>query len=363
MATTIETKSGTFDLPLFLPDATRGVVRNVSGQDCTASGCKGLMVNTLHLMQTPGISVIQDFGGIHRFMSWPGLIMADSGGFQIYSLLVETPNAGTISSHGFVYTPQGSSRTIKMTPQSCIQKQMKLGADILWCLDYCTHPDADNALQRLSVEYTLQWAKLCKEEFDRQVMQRKYTTARPLLFAVVQGGNSLELRTRCIQGLMEIGFDGYGFGGWPVDKSGCLLEMVSACAERMPTGTLLHGLGIGKPENVVAAFRAGYQMFDCVIPTRDGRHKRLFTYSDTPESVSLQDNEFYTCVYMQDDKHIRSDLPVDAFCDCYCCKNFSRGYLHHLFAVQEGLALRLATMHNLRFYSRLMELCSRKAFV
>lgn len=355
----LDTLHGPLELPVFMPDATRGVVRALDAEGLETAGVGCVMVNALHLGSRPGASVIENAGGIHRFMGWNGPVASDSGGYQIYSLLANNPKAGAVTAAGFTYRAAKGGRKERLTPEQCIKRQFRLGADILFCLDYCTHPDADASTQRESVERTVDWARQCKEAFVRRVGEDG-TSARPLLFAVIQGGADVGLRRACAEQLLEIGFDGYGYGGWPIDREGRLLDMVAHVAGLVPEDLPKHGLGIGKPENLVRAARAGYDLFDCVIPTRDARRKRLYAFNGDPDTISLDDKSFYRHVYLQDEEHARANGPIDDICDAPCCRRYSRAYLHHLFRADEGLAHRLATIHNLRFYTRLIERLRRE---
>lgn len=352
---TLATAHGHLALPAFLPDGTRAVVRTVDSRDLEACGVDALMVNVLHLTSRPGASAVASMGGVHRFMGWPRPIASDSGGFQALSLVANSSKLGSISNQGFTYRFDKSQKKRSLTPETCIRKQFRLGADIMFCLDHCTHPGADAAVQRESVQHTVEWARQCKAEFERQCVRKAGGEQLPLLFAVVQGGGSPDLRRACADSLLEIGFDGYGFGGWPIDDDGRLVDAVGLVSELIPPEFPRHAMGIGKPENLVRAFALGYDMFDCVIPTRDARHKRLYTFTPGTQRVSPDDG-FYQCLYLQDSRYARDAGPVEEGCDCLCCRNYSRAYLHHLFQVNEPLALRLATIHNLRFYARLMEL-------
>ena len=264
---------------------------------------------------------------------------------------------GSVTNRGFIYRLEKGGKKRTLTPEKCIQKQFQIGSDVMFCLDYCTHPDAagDKEFQRKSVEITIQWAQRCRQEFDRQLQNVKNPRKRPLIFAVIQGGNSRELRKMCFERLFEIGFDGYGFGGWPVDKGGDLVEAVGLVADWVPKHLPLHGLGIGKPENIVQTYKMGFNLFDCVLPTRDARHRRLYVFNDKIENLNLNEKNFYGFFYIQDNKFIRDTKQVDPYCDCFCCQNYSRGFLHHLLKIEEPLVNRLATIHNLRFYSRLIE--------
>ncbi len=329
-------------------------MRAVDSADLEAVGVRALMVNTLHVASKPGLSVIRAAGGLHRFMSWRAPIATDSGGFQVYSLLAA--GLATVSPGGFSYRAARGSEKERLTPQSCIQKQLRAGSDLLFCLDHCTGPGASLQELRESVENTVRWARDCRSEFDRAVEGRP---ARPLLFAVIQGGGDLGLRRECAERLQEIGFDGFGFGGWPLER-GRLSEMVAATAQFSPRGLPLHGLGIGKPENLVAAFRAGYRIFDCVIPTRDARHGRLFVFEGAPAGLDLDAPGFYRPLALESQRLRREAGPLEPGCDCPCCTRYSAAYLHHLYAIGDAAAARLATLHNLRFYTRLLEALRRE---
>lgn len=346
-------------LPAFLPDATRAVVRNLDASDLESCRIEALMVNLLHLSHRPGITSIKSAGGIHRFMSWPHPVAIDSGGFQIYSLLTENPKRGSVGREGFSYKLEGDSRFHLLTPEKCIQKQLNLGGDIIFCLDYCTHPEADRSRQVESVKLTIDWARRSRSEFDRICARQLESAPRPLLFAVVQGGAEPQLRRECAERLEEIGFDGYGFGGWPINPEGGLMDMVEYVAELIPKDKPLHGLGIGRPDNLAQAFHWGYRLFDCVMPTRAGRRGKLFVLENPLEIIlnagGSNTPEFYSCLFIQDEIYRRDRRPVDSNCDCLLCRRYSRAYLAHLFQVEDPLGMRLAIMHNLRFYTRLID--------
>ena len=355
------TPHGDLPLPAFLPDATRGVIRSLDSEDVRRTGTEALMVNTLHLASHPGVSTLRKTGGLHRFMGWEGPIVSDSGGYQVFSLVSESRGAGSVTRGGFIYHLAGRKR--KLTAESCIHKQFAIGSDVMLCLDHCTHPAASYDVQRESVENTVHWAKKCRSTFDTLLDARgraadagrgQEQPPKPLLFAVVQGGGYSELRRECAERLLAIGFDGYGFGGWPIDEAGALVDSVGLTAELVPPGCVKHALGIGKPENVVQAFRMGYDTFDCVIPTRDARHRRLFVFSGGAQASLLDRADFYRHIHIGDKKYIKADEPIESGCDCLCCRRYSLAYLHHLFRIGDTLAFRLATIHNLRFYARLM---------
>ncbi|MEL7370677.1 MAG: tRNA guanosine(34) transglycosylase Tgt [Myxococcota bacterium] len=350
----LSTRRGFLPEASFLPDGTRAVVRSLDSNDLKAVHIQGLVTNALHLSTHPGSTVIQKLGGLHDFMAWDRPIITDSGGFQIYSLLRENSRNGSVTDKGFMYRPGGQGDKKLLSPAKAIQHQVRYGADIVFCLDQCTHPSDALEIQKQSVARTIAWAKACKEEFDRLTRPSKKDTPRPLLFAVVQGGDDKDLRRRCADALLEIGFDGYGFGGWPIAEDGGLTEMVGFVGQDLvPDEFPLHALGVGKPENIVAAFDQGYLTFDSALPTRDARRQRLFvpTMPLTPENVRKP--KFYRYIYLKDEKWRRHKGPVDESCDCPCCTQVSAAYLHHLFKIEDVLAYRLATLHNLRFITRL----------
>jgi queuine tRNA-ribosyltransferase len=344
---------GQIAMPVFMPDATLGVVRSVDATDLVQCEIQSVVMNTFHLMQRPGSSTISALGGLHKMSAWQRPIVTDSGGFQAYSLISQNAKFGSMSDDGITFKPEGSERKLHLTPEKTIQLQLSYGADVVICLDECTHVDAPYELQAMSVRRTIDWAKRCKKEFLHQVNQRHLPVEqRPLLFAVIQGGGSLELRKRCASELLEIGFDGFGYGGWPLDAQGKLLtEIISYTRELVPAQFPMHALGIGHPSNVVECTKMGYGMFDSAMPTRDARHSRLYTFTSPPET-GLED-KWLAYLYINDDKCIKSDTPISPYCDCLCCAHYSVGYLHHLFKINDPLFFRLATIHNLRFMTQL----------
>ena len=354
---------GTLNLPIFLPDATVGVVRAVDSADLQTCHVQALVMNTFHLMQHPGSSTVDALGGLHQMSGWSRPIITDSGGFQAYSLIRENSKYGKLTNDGIVMQPEGARRKFKLTPEKCVQLQLRFGADAVMCLDDCTHVDDAPETQRIAVERTIVWAKRCKAEFTRLVEQKGLAEdVRPLLFAVIQGGGSAELRRTCAEELLSIGFDGFGYGGWPLDGDGNLVrDMLAYVRELIPSSYPLHALGVGHPANVMQCAQMGYTMFDCALPTRDARRGRLYTFADdgvTPTKAMLRgsDAAWFKFLYITDDKYIKAAQPVSATCDCATCRTYSRGYLHHLYRYGEATFMRLATIHNLRFMTRLMEI-------
>jgi len=346
-------------LPAVLPDATLGYVRAVDSGDLEQIKIQGLVMNTFHLMQKPGSSTIQAFRGLHRFADWPHVIVTDSGGFQAYSLIHQSDQFGTLTDRGIQFRPDGKGRKFLLSPEKSIQLQIRYDTDIWGSLDEPTHVEEDYQHQKLSVERTISWAKKSRREFDRLVEQKGLTeTSRPKLFAVVQGGGFKDLRKACADALLEIGFDGYGFGGWPLDaQMNLLTDIVGYTREIIPPEFPLHGLGIGHPESVAASYAMGYEMFDSAMPTRDARHGRLYVFN-TPPGVSRGglSGKWFSYLYVNDEKMIKDGGPLSEFCDCLTCRRYSRSYLHHLFKIGDSLYYRLATLHNLRF---MVQLCNR----
>jgi queuine tRNA-ribosyltransferase len=347
---------GRITLPAFLPDATYGVVRSVDADDLERCGMEALVMSTFHLMQNPGSSTVNALGGLHRMASWRRPIVTDSGGFQAYSLIRENPRKGTMSSRGITFQPEGADRPFRLSPEKTVQLQLSYGSDVVVCLDDCRHPDEPESVQRESVERTIDWARRGRAEFDRLMRRpRRAAEQRPLLFAVIQGGTSRELRKRCADALLAIGFDGFGYGGWPLNSAGeLLIDVVAYTRELVPRNIPMHALGIGHPENVMATARLGYEMFDSALPTRDARHGRLYSFVDPTKPISERSSGWFKYVYLQDSKHTKAAGPVFRSCPCYTCEHYALGYLHHLFANKDGLFMRLATIHNLTFMSQLM---------
>ncbi len=354
MSRELKTPHGALPLPAFLPDATRAVVKSVDSSDLENCGVTGLVVNTFHLLTRPGVRILAA-SGIHGFMGWNRPIVSDSGGFQIYSLLAKDPALGEVTPDGFAYRASKGAKRVTLTPAKSIQRQFQLGADLMICLDHCMHPGEPPERHRESVENTILWARECKTEFVARIAaSERLQDSRPLLFAVIQGGEDESLRRECAERLLEIGFDGYGYGGWPIDEDRRLVESVELVAGLIPEGFPKFALGIASPDHIVSCVRMGYDLFDGAFPTRDARRKRLYVFQGNPDPLRLDAPSFHSRVFLQDSRYADDRKPVDESCDCLCCRRYSRSFLHHLFNVDDPLAYRLATIHNLRFYMRLM---------
>jgi queuine tRNA-ribosyltransferase len=353
--TSLTTPHGPITTPAFLPDATRGGVRSVDADDLHRVGVRALMTSSFHLIRRPGAQRVARLGGLHRFNGWDGPIVTDSGGFQIFSLIRQDQRNGAIRPNGAIFRDPDSAKRIALTPQRSIRAQLSLGADVLIALDDCTGLGETSADLAASVERTVRWFQAAKAELTLQCHQRPIPAPRPVLVGVVQGGREERLRRECAAALAELGADAFGFGGWPIDEHGRLqrdqFEMVNAA---LPPGAALFALGVGKPEHVVEVARLGRPViFDCSLPSRDARHHRLYIRRG---DVPLDDGSaFYTTTYILDAKHASAGQPLSEECDAPCCRHYSRAYIHHLFKTNDTLGQRLATMHNLRFYTQLIE--------
>lgn len=379
----LQTQHLILPLPAFFPDATLGFVRAVETKDLFSTGTSGAVVNAYHLYRLGKGELIQKLGGIHKFMGLQGkTIITDSGGWQVMSLIHDNPKLGIITNKEIKFTDPETKEKIIFTPELSIQLQMQLNPDIMICLDNCTRPDAPIESQEESVEQTIMWAARCKKEFEKLIgLDPRFRgddkevggddgAGRPLLFAVIQGGNSKKLRKKCASALLKIGFDGFSFGGHPVGNDGKLVdEILEYTAKLIPDGFPKYAMGVGRPEDIVKCFKWGYTMFDCVIPTREARHKKLYIWKENVDFHGLAEprltrdshgtdftdsHEFYNVLYIN--SALAEDTrPIDETCDCQACRNYTRAYILHLFQMKDPMGARLATIHNLRFYARLME--------
>ena len=357
MVEPLVTRRGLLPVPTFLPDATRAGVRGVSSEDLRGVGIEAVVVNAFHLLRRPGARVVQAAGGIHRFMDWSGPVLSDSGGFQVWSLIRQDPSRGVIRDNEVIFREPTTGERWNLTPERVVSFQLQLGSDVVVCLDDPTDVETGEAEQERSVERTVRWARRSREEFDRQVARRRDTDP-PRILAVVQGGGVERLRRQCAEALVEIGFDAYGFGGWPLDADGGLVaDPMRWVVDALPSEAPKHALGVGRPDHVVTAFGLGYSMFDCALPTRDARHGRLYAFKpDWAGRRPSAGDAFYRAVRIHDPEYRVDHAPVEEGCDCPLCARHSAAYLHHLFKVGDTSAERLATLHNLHFYVRLFAL-------
>jgi queuine tRNA-ribosyltransferase len=346
-----KSKSGNIPLPVFFPDATRAVLKTLDSVDIEQTNTKGILVNTYHLYKDLGKKVIREHKGVAKFMNFHGGMISDSGGFQVMSLAKTL--GGKITDNGVTFKPEGGPK-ITLTPEDSIEFQLALGTDMVVVLDDFTPPTATRAEAEETVERTLLWARRCRSAFAKATADKK---EKPYLLGVVQGGKYQDLREYCTKELVKIGFDGLGYGGWPINENKEFdYESAQTIANNTPEEYFLYGLGIGKPHEIVNLVKLGYNIFDCVLPTRDARHKRLYVYkANSIKEIDVNKENFYEYYVPDKQKYYHDTRPVSTACDCLLCTNYTRSYLAHLFRSNEMTAGRLATIHNLRFYSILMD--------
>ncbi len=327
-AGTLETAHGSVPTPVFMPVGTYGAVKTVTPDELSACGTRVILSNTYHLYLRPGPELIRDLGGLHRFMGWDGPILTDSGGFQIVSL----SDLARISEEGVLFRSHLDGSRHQITPELAVSIQERLGTDIAMCLDEVVDPMAGRDVMAGAVGRTLRWAARCS---------RSLTSDTMALFGIVQGGTHADLRIRCAEGLMEIGFDGYAVGGLalgePREETWASVE---ASTGILPVQRPRYLMGMGTPGDLLAGISRGIDMFDCVMPTRNARNGTLFT---THGRLSIK-----SAVYRDDQD------PPDRKCSCYTCSRFSRAYLRHLYSTGEMLGFRLCTIHNLSYYHQLV---------
>lgn len=326
----IYTKHGIVNTPAFMPVGTQGTVKGLVPELIRELGSEIILANTYHLYLRPGHNIIKNLGGLHKFMNWNGPILTDSGGFQIYSLSM----LRKINEDGALFQSHIDGSRHFITPETAIEIQEHLGSDIMMCFDECTPYPATFDEAEKSLELTLNWAKRCKN---------KKSNDYQALFGIIQGGVYHDLRKRATETICnEIGFDGYALGGLSVgEPKEIMIDIVKNTVPFMPKDKPRYVMGVGIPEDIVECVDYGIDMFDCVIPTRCARNGLLFT---NKEKVVIKHARY------RDDGQ-----PIDSECDCYTCKNYSRAYLRHLFIAGEILSMILNTIHNVRYYSHLME--------
>ncbi len=332
---TLEFRRGTVQTPAFMPVGTYGTVKSVTPEEVAADGAEIILGNTFHLMLRPGADVVRKHGGLHEFMHWSGPILTDSGGFQVFSLA----KMRKLSEDGVQFQSPVNGDLVMLTPEKSMQVQHDLNADVTMIFDECTPYPASETEARDSMALSLRWAKRSRQSFDE--LKDAEPGRGEALFGIVQGGVFDELREESLQGLVDIGFDGYAIGGLavgePEDERIAVLDFL---ASRMPADAPRYLMGVGLPHDIVAAVARGVDMFDCVIPTRHARNGQLFTSRGTVK--------FRHATYRDDTS------PPDPDCACYTCSNYSLAYLRHLEKCGEILGPRLATIHNLHYYQQLM---------
>jgi len=323
------TAHGIVDTPAFMPVGTQATVKSLTPEQIRTCGAQIILGNTYHLYLRPGHETIKKMGGLHTFMNWPGPILTDSGGFQVYSL----GKLRKITDDGVIFRSHIDGSKHLLTPKKALEIQEALGSDIMMCLDECTPYPATYTQTQKSLALTMQWAKLCKDA---------KTNPEQALFGIVQGGTYLDLRRQAVEEILPLDFEGYALGGVSVgEPKEIMYAIADAIAPLLPEDKPRYLMGVGTPEDIVHGVSCGIDMFDCVIPTRSARHGLLFTNS---EKIVIKNARFR-----------EDDAPIDETCDCYTCRNFSRAYLRHLYIAGEILAMVLNTIHNVHYYMRLLE--------
>jgi queuine tRNA-ribosyltransferase len=324
----METPHGVVETPAFMPVGTQGSVKALSPRDLREASCQILLGNTYHLYLRPGIEVIRELGGLHRFMGWEGPILTDSGGYQVFSLCA----LRKIGEEGVQFQSHLDGSSHLLTPEKVVEIQEALGSDIAMVLDECIPYPASREYARASTRRTVRWA-------ERSLRARQ--KADVALFGIIQGGTYDDLREECVRNMKELPFDGFAAGGLGVGEGEAILNSTGALTARLlPDDRPRYLMGVGRPEDLMFAIGCGYDLFDCVLPTRNARRGTLFT---SRGKLSIKRAEF-----------TRDPRPVDEACGCYSCRNFSRAYLRHLFVSGEILAAGLLSLHNITFYQRLM---------
>ncbi len=330
----LRTDHGAVATPVFMPVGTQGAVKAVTPRMLGEIGAGIILANTYHLVMRPGADVVSELGGLHRFMSWEGAILTDSGGFQMMSLA----NLRKITSDGIAFRSHVDGALHLFTPESAIEDQAKLGADIIMALDYCAACPCDRKEAERAVTLTTRWAGRAAAVRGRRFEMGGYERA---VFGIVQGATYLDLRDRSRREILELDFPGYAIGGLSVGEAQTATwEIVESVAEGLPADRPRYLMGMGTPLDLVEGVARGVDMFDCVMPTRNARNGTVFTGHGK--------------LVLKNSIHTKASGPIDEDCTCYTCRNFSRGYLRHLFNASEILGPVLATYHNLHYYCGLM---------
>jgi queuine tRNA-ribosyltransferase len=324
----LTTAHGPVQTPAFMPVGTAGAVKGIVPDLLEKTGAEIILANTYHLMLRPDVEVVEKLGGLHRLMAWDRPILTDSGGYQVFSLSALTQ----IDDEGVEFASHIDGTRVRLNAESAIDIQNRLGADVIMAFDECTPFPAEKSDLEKAVARTIAWGERSKAAHRRPDQ---------LLFGIVQGGVDLELRSRCAEKIVGIGFDGYALGGLSVGEGhDHMIRTVEHTAPLLPATAPRYLMGVGMPADLIAAVRAGIDMFDCVLPTRNGRNAFAFTAQGP--------------IRLRNSVHIDSTEPVEPGCDCYCCRHFMRGTIRHFFNAGEMLGPILLSLHNLRFFQRLM---------
>ena len=330
---------GTVQTPVFMNVGTQGAIKGaLSAEDLKNIGCQVELSNTYHLHLRPTDTVVRQMGGLHKFMTWDGPILTDSGGFQVFSLA----SLRKIKEEGVYFASHIDGHKIFMGPEESMQIQSNLGSDIAMAFDECVENPAPYEYAKASCERTLRWLERCKAEHDRLNSLPDTVNPRQMLFGINQGATFADLRAWHMQQIAKIDCDGYAIGGLAVgEPTEVMYDIIDAVEPYMPADKPRYLMGVGTPSNIIEAVARGVDFFDCVMPARNARHGKLFTWSGT--------------LNIKNAKYKLDGGPIDPECDCPVCRSFSRAYLRHLFTAEEMLGMRLAVMHNLYFYNKLTQ--------
>lgn len=328
---------GMVQTPVFMNVGTQAAIKGgVSALDLKELGCQIELSNTYHLHLRPGDDVVRAMGGLHKFMHWDGPILTDSGGFQVFSLA----GLRKIREEGVTFASHLDGRRIFMGPEESMRIQSNLGSDIAMAFDECVENPAAYGYAKASCERTLRWLERCKCEHDRLNALPDTVNPRQMLFGINQGATYADLRVWHMKEIAKLDCDGYAIGGLAVgEPTQVMYDILDAVLPHAPQDKPRYLMGVGTPSNIIEGVARGIDFFDCVMPARNARHGKLFTWSGT--------------LNLKNEKYKLDERPIDDACDCPVCRNFSRAYLRHLFKADEVLALRLAVMHNLYFYNQL----------
>ena len=330
---------GTVQTPVFMNVGTQGAIKGaLSAADLKNIGCQVELYNTYHMHLRPGDQVVHDLGGLHKFMTWDGPILTDSGGFQVFSLA----SLRKIKEEGVYFASHLDGHKIFMGPEESMRIQSNLGSDICMAFDECVENPSPYQYVKDSVARTYRWLVRCKAENER--LNQLETTVNPqqMLWGINQGGTYADLRIEHMKQIADLDLPGYAIGGLAVGESTeTMYEIIEAIEPYMPKNKTRYLMGVGTPSNIIEGVARGVDFFDCVMPARNARHAKLFTWSGTRN--------------MKNAKYERDERPIDPECDCPVCRRYSRAYIHHLFKAEEMLAMRLSVMHNLYFYNKLTE--------
>lgn len=325
----LHTPHGDVEVPMFMPVGTLATVKALSPEEVKSCGAGVILANTYHLSLRPGADIVEQAGGLHKFMNYDGPMLTDSGGFQVFSLAEKRK----ITEEGVTFKNHLNGDKLFFSPEIAIEIEQKLGADIAMSFDECPPYPVSYEYMKQSVERTLRWAKRGKDAHTRKDQA---------LFGIVQGGEFSDLRKMCAEELTKMDFDGYSIGGTSIgEPKDVMLKMVSYSVPYLPKDKPRYLMGVGSIDYILEGIAMGVDMFDCVLPTRIARHGALMTSKGR--------------VNIRDLKYARDFTPLDDECDCYCCKNYTKAYLRHLYKCEETFGKRLLSIHNIRFLIKMME--------